>query len=179
MNIKNIAGKRFGKLVALYPTNERNAGNIVWLCQCDCGKFFKTTCTSLITGRTLSCGCMRKQKASENAKAGNNRRTHGMSKSKIYYVWMQMKNRCHNPESAAFKNYGGRGITVCEEWKNSFQAFYDYVSQLPHFNEEGYSLDRINNDGNYEPNNVRWATRAEQNNNKRNTGRKMKNGIAS
>ena len=139
MNIKNIAGKRFGKLVALYPTNERNAGNIVWLCQCDCGKFFKTTCTSLITGRTLSCGCMRKQKASENAKAGNNRRTHGMSKSKIYYVWMQMKNRCHNPESAAFKIMAAgasqsvkNGRTAFKHFMTMFHSFHISMKKVIH-----------------------------------------------
>lgn len=78
-----------------------------------------------------------------------------------------MKDRCGNPRNKRYEDWGGRGITVCDEWKNDFQAFYDYVSKLSHFGEAGYSLDRINNDGNYEPNNVRWATRIEQNNNKR------------
>ena len=82
-------------------------------------------------------------------------------------IWQAMKQRCNNPKSKDYKNYGGRGITVCEEWSNSFESFYSYVSVLPHYGEEGFSLDRINNDGNYEPGNVRWATRKEQNCNRR------------
>lgn len=78
-----------------------------------------------------------------------------------------MKQRCNNPNDHGYKNYGGRGIKVCKEWEDSFQAFYDYVSVLPHFGEEGRSLDRIDNEGDYEPGNVRWATRKEQNFNKR------------
>ena len=78
-----------------------------------------------------------------------------------------MIQRCTNPNQIRFKDYGGRGIKVCDEWLNSFEAFYDHVSQLPHFGEEGYSLDRINNNGNYEPGNVRWATAAEQVKNRR------------
>ena len=116
---------------------------------------------------------MRKEKASLNAISGNNRRTHGMEGTKIYYIWQAMKKRCGNPNCENYRNYGGRGIAVCDEWKNNFQAFYDYVSQLPHFGEEGYSLDRINNDGNYEPDNVKWSTRLEQRHNQR----RCKNGI--
>ena len=78
-----------------------------------------------------------------------------------------MKNRCFNPKSLKYKDYGGRGITVCEEWRNDFIKYYEYVSKLPHFNEKGYSIDRINDNGNYEPGNVRWATAKEQANNTR------------
>ena len=98
-----------------------------------------------------------------------------MTKSNIYYVWSQMKNRCNNPKYKKYCDYGGRGIKVCDEWENSFQAFYEYVSQLPHYGEEGYSIDRINNDGNYEPGNVRWATKLEQRHNQR----RCKDGIKS
>lgn len=85
-----------------------------------------------------------------------------MSGTKIYKVWKKIKYRCLNPNSREYKYYGARGITIAEEWKEDFQAFYNYVSQLPHFGEEGYSLDRINNDGNYEPGNLRYATPKEQ-----------------
>ena len=89
---------------------------------------------------------------------------HGLSKTKIYKVWCDMRERCFNPKKDRYPNYGGRGITVCDEWAGSddFVAFYNYVSKLDHFGEEGYTLDRINNDGNYEPSNVRWATDTQQ-----------------
>jgi hypothetical protein len=90
-----------------------------------------------------------------------------MAKTRIYHVWKQMRQRCLNPNHQRYRDWGGRGIKVHEEWKNSFEAFYAYVSQLPHFGEKGYSLDRINNDGNYEPGNVRWSTAKGQSNNRR------------
>ena len=93
--------------------------------------------------------------------------THGMSKTSLYNAWRGMRSRCSLQTCRSYKDYGNRGIQVCEEWKNDFQAFYDYVSQLPHFGEKGYSLDRINNEGNYEPGNVKWSTSKEQANNRR------------
>ena len=99
-----------------------------------------------------------------------------MSNEKIYRTWQGMKQRCFQQTHKSFKHYGGRGITVCEEWKNSFQAFYEYVSQLPHFGEKGYSIDRINNEGNYEPGNVKWSTQKEQISNRRNTPNKNRVG---
>lgn len=90
-----------------------------------------------------------------------------MKHTKLYHVWDSIKYRCNNPHYPRWKDYGGRGIKICDEWASNFQAFFDYVSALPHFGEPGYSIDRINNDGNYEPGNVRWATRTEQNRNRR------------
>lgn len=84
--------------------------------------------------------------------------THQMSQTKIYKEWAHMKQRCFYEKDRMYYRYGARGITVCNEWKNSFEAFYKYVSKLPHYGEKCYSLDRINNDGNYEPGNVQWAT---------------------
>ena len=163
----DITGQRFGRLVAMRKTDERRDGCVVWECRCDCGKtsFVRSTC--LLRGTSTSCGCKARESASAIAKTGKNRRTHGQNRTKTHVLWQHMKQRCFNPNISSFKDYGGRGISVCNEWRNSFQAFFDYVSKLPHFDEPGYSLDRINNDGNYEPGNVRWATRTEQNNNRR------------
>lgn len=90
-----------------------------------------------------------------------------LKKPPFYGAWIGMKSRCFNPNATGYSNYGGRGITVCEEWKDSFETWYNYVSKLKHFREKGRTLDRINNDGNYEPGNVRWATKKEQARNRR------------
>ena len=95
------------------------------------------------------------------------KRTHGMSNTTIYRKWHDIKRRCSDSRQPSYKNYGGRGIEMCEEWKNDFAKFYEYVSSLPNFNKPEYTLDRINNDGNYEPGNVRWATRLQQSRNRR------------
>lgn len=174
MNTKELTGKRFGRLIVVCKAEGRKNGCVLWNCKCDCGHEAVIQSGSLISGRTKSCGCIQKEKASEIAKSGSNRKTHGMSRTKIHYVWQAMKKRCGNINSDNYSNYGGRGITVCDEWKNSFESFYDYVSNLPHFSEEGYSLDRINNDGNYEPGNVKWSTQLEQRNNQRRSNNGIK-----
>ena len=160
--IKDHTNERFGRLLVLTQTNERTSSrHVVWKCLCDCGNECFVSSNSLVTRKTRSCGCL------ERESRGIGRITHHMSNTKIYKTWQGMRNRCFKAYHKNFKDYGGRGITVCDEWNNDFQIFFDYVSQLPHFGEEGYSLDRINNDGNYEPNNVKWSTQKEQANNRR------------
>lgn len=156
----DLTGRKFGRLTVLKRV-ENKGGHLCWECLCDCGNIKIVRGFHLCDGHTLSCGCLQKERTAET------HTTHGMNQSRLHKIWIGMKNRCFNPKNYGFKNYGGRGIKVCDEWKDDFQAFYDHVSQLPHFGEEGYSLDRINNNGNYEPGNVRWATRTEQNKNKR------------
>lgn len=168
MNTKNLKEKRFGRLVVLEQAEGKKNGCLLWKCKCDCGNEVVVPSGKLTSGRKRSCGCLQTETASKIASSGNNRRTHGMKRTKIYSIWNTMKFRCFNENAPNFNNYGGRGITVCDEWKDDFQSFYDYVSKLPHFGEDGYSLDRINNDGNYEPGNVKWSTRTEQNRNRRN-----------
>lgn len=160
--IKDLTGQRFGRLTVVSKTDERKDRCVVWKCICDCGNEHFVISRSLLGGKTRSCGCL------WNETKGTGRISHHMSDTKLYKKWCGMKRRCYYTSHKSYKDYGGRGITVCDEWKNDFQAFYDYVSKLPHFGEEGYSLDRINNNGNYEPENVRWTTQKEQCANRRN-----------
>lgn len=160
----DLTGQKFGRLTVIEraekPCHVHDAA-AYWKCRCDCGKEKIVSGKNLMYGKSLSCGCLSKEVA---RKLHLKHKAHNTS---LYNRWTNMKHRCLNPNNTSYKYYGGRGITVCEEWRNDFQAFYDYVSKLPHFGEKGYSLDRINNDGNYEPGNVRWATAKEQANNRR------------
>lgn len=121
------------------------------------------TARDLASGNTKSCGCLRRETTSL---VGLAKKTHGMRDTPEYGVWANMKDRCYNPSSEDYKNYGGRGIKVCERWLNSFENFYEDMGEKP-WSKLLYSLDRINNDGNYEPSNCRWATVKQQVNNRR------------
>jgi hypothetical protein len=131
------------------------------LFRCSCGKLFNTRLSEIASGRTISCGCY----CSKRTRDVNTK--HGMSRDHLYKAWTQLKERVFNSNDISYKNYGGRGITMFPPWQVDFQLFYDYISALPHFREKGYTLDRINNNGNYEPGNIRWATRNIQNRNMR------------
>ena len=155
-----MRGQRFGRLTVIERRGSLH-GASAWLCRCDCGNEIIATASNL-KGATNSCGCYQKDRARET------QTKHSMSHTKISYVWNSMKQRCYNPSNKGYKNYGGRGITVYKGWKENFQEFYNYVSKLPHFGQMGYSIDRIDNDGNYEPGNIRWATRTQQSRNRRN-----------
>lgn len=127
-------------------------------CKCECGTLLKVRSDMLRSGNTKSCGCYHKQRVSET------HTTHGMSDTLLYQRWEAMIQRCCNQNSIGYHRYGGRGICVCSEWRNSFQAFADYVGQPP---TPRHEIERINNNGNYEPGNVKWATHIEQNRNTR------------
>ncbi len=129
--------------------------------KCSCGKIFNTVIARVKNNRSKSCGCLKLSIFL------NNVYIHGLAKHPSYHIWKSIKERIFNQNAIGFKNYGGRGITIFPPWIHDFSLFYDYVSSLPHFGEKGYSIDRINNDGNYEPGNLRWTTRHVQNINKR------------
>lgn len=160
-NAKDITGQRFGRLVALGPVARDASRNVKWKCLCDCGNTSNVLSANLLCGQTKSCGCLQK----EVAMCHNT--THGLRNSTLYKVWTSIIQRCTNPKDKSHANYGGRGIAICNEWQHDFNAFHDYVSQLPHCGEEGYTLDRINNDSGYSPGNLRFATSTEQNRNQR------------
>jgi hypothetical protein len=160
---KDISGQRFGRLTAIDPVRSEKARNTFWRCLCDCGNEAIVRGTYLRSGHTLSCGCWQ----TDNRYTA--RLTHGLSDHRLYRVWLQMIARCTDPTNAEYHNYGARGISVCPEWLISVGAYIDHVSALPNYGKENYSLDRIDNDGNYEPSNMRWATQTEQNLNRRMT----------
>lgn len=166
MKFIDITGKRFGRLVVIkrgenhtFPSGQTRP---TWICKCDCGNTITTFARNLFTHNTTSCGCL----------ALELRTKHGLWGTKAYRTWDHVIQRCYNPKSNGYQYWGGRGIKVYEKWINDPAAFCEYISKLPHFGEEGRSLDRINNDGNYEPNNLRWSTKSEQNFNKRHGGKK-------
>lgn len=134
-----------------------------WLCECDCGNQIVVTTTHLKSGHTKSCGCYAKEVSVRNGL----KKKHGMTKTRIHRIWSQIKTRCFNSKDEHFKDYGGRGITICDEWKNSFESFYEW--SMANGYEDNLTIDRIDVNGNYCPENCRWATMKEQNDNKRNT----------
>lgn len=127
------------------------------LCECACGVIRWVYKAALTSGRSKSCGCLKREVASRL------RRIHGRSYTPEYTVWQGMINRCHRPLHPAFRNYGARGISVCDEWRNEFARFFAHIGPRP---SNKHSVDRIDNDGNYEPGNVRWATATQQAQNK-------------
>jgi hypothetical protein len=149
----DMTGCRSGLLLVVRLAEREGRRLAYWVCQCDCGREHTVRGGHLRDGLVTHCGC---RSAEIRAKGAM---THGMSKTPEYLAWCCMKNRCFKPQDKQYPNYGGRGIRVCDEWRNSFEAFFDHVGPRP---SSDHSIDRINNDGNYEPGNVRWATPEEQ-----------------
>lgn len=159
---EDLTGETYGRLTVISRA-ENKGGFVYWNCRCTCksGKVVTVRAGDLKSQKVLSCGCLNREKTIERET------THGKSHDKIYHVWQGIKDRCTNANCKQYPNYGGRGIKLYPAWEE-FQPFYDYVSTLEHFGEKGYSLDRIDNNGNYEPDNLRWADRKTQNRNKTN-----------
>lgn len=152
----NLTGQKFNRLTVIARAGVLY-GEVAWLCLCECGSRKIIGGREIRSGRVQSCGCLIQDVSFQIGMAN---RTHGLTATSEWKSWRSMRDRCQDLTNF---RYGGRGIQVCEEWRNDFEAFYRYMGPKP---GPGYSLDRINNDGNYEPGNVRWATAKEQANNR-------------
>lgn len=158
MMVVDATGMRFGRLTVIERAGSNKKGNAVWLCLCDCGRYTKVRGNSLRNGQTQSCGCLAKETL------GNRKMTHGGTKDSLYTIWKSMKQRCDNSMNPAFKNYGGRGIAVCKEW-HDYDSFRKWALQSGY--SQGLEIDRVDNNGDYEPDNCRWVTRKANCNNQR------------
>ena len=160
MIFKDLTGLRFERLIALECIKKREGKRLrtYWRCKCDCGNEIVTMAQGLACGGTKSCGCYNRDAHFKHGHTANRQST------LTFNSWGAMLERCYRPKASGFNRYGGRGIIVCDAWKNSFQNFLADMGERP----PGKTLDRINSNGNYEPLNCRWATIAEQNSNKSN-----------
>ena len=146
----DLTGNRYGKLVVTSHAGVRGRRSHFWKCKCDCGSIHEASGDNLKKGGTKSCG--------KCYSGGEKNKTHGLTGTTTYNVWMAMKARCGNPNHEKYPCYGGRGISVCDKWANSFSAFLEDMGERP----AGKSIDRINVHGDYEPSNCRWASHSEQ-----------------
>lgn len=155
----DLTGMKFNRLTAISYIGQGSCG-AKWLFKCDCGREVVTNAYPVKHGQTKSCGCWNEENKH------NRYRIHGLTGTRIQVTWSHMKQRCYNPNCREYEHYGGRGISVCEEWKNSVAEFAKWAYANGY--KENLTLDRIDNDGNYEPNNCRWVSMEVQENNKRN-----------
>ncbi|MBV4423238.1 hypothetical protein [Clostridium tyrobutyricum] len=162
---KDLTGEKFGRLTVIKLDKKIQSGNrkrYYWLCKCGCGNYTSVRTDCLTKGQVKSCGCLKREQDRANLEANH---SHKLSHTKLWNTYYGMKRRCYNPKDKRYKNYGARGIKICSEWLNDFNKFVEWSYNNGY--NDNLSIDRINNDGNYEPCNCRWATPKQQSNNRR------------
>lgn len=162
MKLNDLSGKKFGNLTVIERVQSPKRKRVKWKCLCDCGAVTVTSGDRLIRGVTKSCGCLAKKALRDGGLAN---KKYPDDSQRLQQILHGMKNRCNNKNTASYQYYGGRGIQVCDEWNNDFMAFYNWAKNNGYSDE--LSIDRIDNEKNYEPVNCRWATQSEQMENRR------------
>lgn len=170
----DLSGQKFNNLIAIKQVGVK-ANSVLYLCKCDCGKERIVKSWVLKCGRVKDCGCISQQSKRKHLSEHNWKRTHGHSRTRLYKCWSDMKSRCYNQNNKEYKNYGLRGISVCDEWIHSYEHFEQWALNSGY--KENLTIDRVDVNDNYKPSNCRWVTPTEQTYNKRNTRKIFLNGI--
>ena len=160
-NIENLKGRLFGRLTVIDFAGYGSSRKTQWLCQCSCGKRSVVKSANLKNGNTRSCGCLEQE-----SKMHANKK-HGLRHHPLYHTWLNVKDRCNNPNNRHYNNYGGRGINICPQWQECFKSFYDWAMSSGW--KRGLTIERINVNGDYAPANCCWIPLSQQAKNKRNT----------